>query len=115
MEQRRSKSLHRDNQRLISQFDVRPLWLKMLEKTHDTVVPWNNKNAELEAGLQNMMGFSCMKAVLIRTHSLPPWQRKILLLYPKFRCIIHKAVSKPAKEIPDKEITVDPIRFVALP
>ena len=41
--------------------------------------------------------------------------RKILLLYPTFRCITHKKVSKPAKEIPDKEITVDPIRFVALP
>ena len=60
-----------------------------------------------------MLGFSYMKAVY--EHSLPPWQTKILLLYPTFRCITHKKVGKPAEEIPDKEITVDPIRFVALP
>ena len=60
-----------------------------------------------------MMGFSCMKAVY--EHSLPSWQRKILLLCPTFRCITHKKVGKPAREICDTEITVDPIGFVALP
>ena len=40
--------------------------------------------------------------------------RKILLLYPTFRCITHKKVSKPAKEIPDKETTIDPIRCLAV-
>ena len=50
----------------------------------------------------------------LRTHLLPPWQIKILLLYPTFRCITHKKVSKPAKEIPNKEISLDPIRVFAL-
>ena len=26
-------------------------------------VPWNNKNTEFEGSWQNMMGYSCMKAV----------------------------------------------------
>ena len=40
--------------------------------------------------------------------------RKILLLYPTFRCITHKKVSKPAKEISAKETTIDPIRCLAV-
>ena len=64
--------------------------------------PWNNKNTEFEEGLQNMMGCSCtslsvyMKAVYEytpRVHS-----RKILSLYPTFRCITHNKASKPAKK-----------------
>ena len=51
----------------------------------------------------------------LRTNSLPPWQRKILLC-PTFKVQVHHPQeSKPAREICDKEITVDPIRFVALP
>ena len=52
----------------------------------------------------------------LRIHSLPPWQRKILLLHPTFGCITHKKVSKPAKEMPDKEINFrsDPIRCLAV-
>ena len=60
-----------------------------------------------------MMGFSCMNDVYEFTPYLHG--RKKILLYPTFRCITHKKVSKPAKEIPDKEISVDPIRFVAFP
>ena len=56
-----------------------------------------------------MMCFSSMKAVYEHT------KRKILLLYPTFWCITHRKVSMPAKEIAEKEITVDPIRFLALP
>ena len=63
-----------------------------------------------------MMGFSCVNDVYERTcfHHCP-WQRKILLLYPTFRCITHKKVGKPAKETPHKEISVDPIRSDSLP
>ena len=59
------------------------------------------------------MGFSCMKAVYEHAPCIHG-REKILLLYPTIRCITHKKVSKPAKETPDEEITVDLIRFVAL-
>ena len=60
-------------------------------------IPWINENKDFEGGRQNMMGFSCMK------HSLPPWHSK-MLLYPTFRSITHKKVSKPPKEIPDNPV-----------
>ena len=60
-----------------------------------------------------MMRFSCMKAVYEHTPYL--YGRE------KYYCTRHygasptfKKVSKPSKEIPDKEITVDAIRFVVL-
>ena len=60
-----------------------------------------------------MMRFLCMKNVYDDT----PYLHGI----EKYYCTRHygasptfKKVSKPSKEIPDKEITVDPIRFVAL-
>ena len=85
----------------------------MLAKTHDLHLGII-KNTEFEGERQNMMGFFMYEQGSLRTHSLPPWQRKILLLFPTFRCIAHKKVSKPAKEMRDKEITVNPICFVAL-
>ena len=49
-----------------------------------------------------MIGFSCMKPVYKHTPYLH--RKKILLLYPTFRCVTHKIASKPATEICDKEI-----------
>ena len=50
----------------------------------------------------------------LQTNSLPPRQRKILLLYVAFRCTNHKKVSKPTKKITDKETTVHPIHCLAV-
>ena len=61
MEQRRTKTIQRDSQRLISQFDG-PSSSKFGENPRN--VPWNNKNTEFEGRRQNMMGYSCMKAVV---------------------------------------------------
>ena len=74
----------------------------MLEKTHDMYL---GVKYGFEGGRKNMMGFSCMKHY---EHTPYLHGRKILLLFPTFRCITHKKVSKPAKEIPDKEKTIDP-------
>ena len=61
MEQRRTKTLQRDTQRLISQFDG-PSAQNVGENPRH--VPWNTKNTEFEGRRQNMMGCSCMKAVV---------------------------------------------------
>ena len=56
-------------------------------------VPWNNNdnnNTEFERGQQNMMGFSCMKAVYEYTSYLHG-RKKISLP--------HKKTSNPEKEI----------------
>ena len=63
----------------------------MLEKTHDMCLKNKNKNTEFEEGWQNVMGFSCMKAVYEYTRYLH--SRKILLFYPTFT---RKKSSKPA-------------------
>ena len=66
MEQRRSNTLPRDTQQLISQFDgLSDLAQNVGENTH---VPWNNKNTEFEGGEQIMMGFS-YKAVYEVQHT----------------------------------------------
>ena len=57
-----------------------------------------------------MMGFSCMKDVS-NTLLASKADKIIIITVPD---ITHKKVSKPAKEIPDKEISVDhPIRCLA--
>ena len=76
-------------------------------------VPWNNKNTEFEGRRQNMMGYSCMKAVYEYTPHLHD-REKILILYPTLRCITHKKVSNPAKKVTDKQTTGDPIRCLAV-
>ena len=83
MEQRRTKTLPRDTQRLILHSMASPAQNVGENPRH---VPWNNKNTEFEGRRQNTMSCSCIYEGCL-------WQRKILL-YPTFRCITHKKVSK---------------------
>ena len=110
MEQRRTKTLQRDTQRLISQFDG-PSAQNVGENPRH--VPWNTKNTEFEGRRQNMMGCSCMKAVVYE-------HNPYLHDRAKYYCTRHSGESptrksaKPAKKITKKETTVDPIRYLAV-
>ena len=64
MKQQCSKTLQRDTQRLIWQFDGSVAQNVGENPGH---VPWNNKNTEFEGGWQNIMSFSCMKDVYEHT------------------------------------------------
>ena len=79
-------------------------------------VPWNNKNTEFEERWQNMMGSSCMKDMFTNA-LLTSMAEKVIIIVPDIP-VHHPQESqqiKPAKEIPNKEISVETIRFVALP
>ena len=82
----------------------------MLEKNLDmylgTIEIRSLKGAEKYDGLLGVKAFY--------EHTPYLHDREILLLPPTFRCITYKKVGKPAKEIPDKETTVDPIRCLAV-
>ena len=84
----------------------------MLEKTLDMYLGIIEIR-KFEGGWKNINGLLGMKAYLYE-HTPYLHDRKILLLYPTYRCITHKKVSTPAKEISDKETTIDPICCLAV-
>ena len=65
-------------------------------------VPWNDKNMEFEGRQQNMMGYSCMKAVYKHTPYLHDREKY-------YYCTRHSA-----KKITNKETTVDTIHCLAV-
>ena len=73
-----------------------------------THVPWNNNdnnNTEFEGGQQNMMGFSCMKAVYEYTSYLNGIKN--------YRCLTRKPATRKKKYYKEMPRS-DPIRCVAV-
>ena len=75
-------------------------------------VPSNNKNTEFEGRRQNMIGYSCMKAVYERTPYLHDREKY-------YYCTRHSGASPTRKSasqvklVIHKETTIDPIRCLA--
>ena len=77
-------------------------------------VPWTNKNAEFEAGRQNMMGFSCMKAVYEHTPYLHGREKYYYDTPHSGESAIRKSASQQSKYLIKKYGSSDPIRSLAV-